>query len=97
MEKLTLSEQDIINSVCIFHAKYKNRSPEDVEVELMYDDLAGFGAEAFIDGQMEVYNTVNLIMAVRYYVETEIGRDSNACRINLELDDEEGIIAHLEW
>lgn len=97
METLTLSEQDIINSVCIFHAKYKNCGPENVEVELMYDDLSGYTAEAYVDGRMDVYNTVNLVMAIRYYVETEIGRDSNACRINFELDDEEGILAHLEW
>lgn len=97
MEKIMLSEQDIINSVCLFHAKSKNRNPEEVEVELMYDDLAGYTAEAYIDGQMEFYNTVNLIMAIRLYIDEVLNRDSKSCRITLDLLDEEGIIAYLEW
>lgn len=97
MEKIVLSEQDIINSVCIFHGKFKNRRPEEVEVELLYDDASGYTAEAYVDGEMELYNTVNLIFAIRYYIEEYLNRDSKSCRITLHLTDDEGIIANLEW
>ena len=97
MEKLTLLEQDLINAVCLFHAKYKNVSPQEIEVELMYDDLAGYSAEAFYNGQLDVYNSVNFITAIRLYIDEQLGRDSMAARIALDIDDEEGMIANIEF
>ena len=97
MEKITLLEQDLINAVCLFHAKYKNVSPQEIEVELMYDDLAGYSAEAFYNGQLDVYNSVNFITAIRLYIDEQLGRDSMAARIALDIDDEEGMIANIEF
>ena len=97
MEKLTLLEQDLINAVCLFHAKYKNVSPEEIEVELMYDDVAGYSAEAFYNGQLDVYNSVNFITAIRLYIDEQLGRDSMSARIALDIDDEEGMIANIEF
>lgn len=97
MEKLTLLEQDLINAICLFHAKYKNVSPEEIEVELMYDDVAGYSAEAFYNGQLDVYNSVNFITAIRLYIDEQLGQDSMAARISLDIDDEEGMIANIEF
>ena len=97
MEKLTLLEQDLINAVCLFHAKYKNVSPQEIEVELMYDDVAGYSAEAFYNGQLDVYNSVNFITAIRLYIDEQLGRDSMAARITLDIHDEEGMIANIEF
>ncbi|MEL3961348.1 YxcD family protein [Lysinibacillus endophyticus] len=97
MEKLILSEQEIVNALCLFHAKFKNVQPQDVEVELMYDDDAGFTAEAYVNGQMDLYNTVNFITAIRLYIDEQLNRDSMSARIVLDLHDEEGIIANVEF
>ena len=97
MEKLTLLEQDLINAVCLFHAKYKNVSPEEIEVELMYDDVAGYSAEAFYNGQLDVYNSVNFITAIRLYIDEQLGRDSMSARITLDIHDDEGMIANIEF
>lgn len=97
MEKLTLLEQDLINAICLFHAKFKNVAPDNIEVELMYDDVAGYSAEAFYNGQLDVYNTVNFITALRLYIDEQLGRDSMAARIVLDIDDEEGMIANVEF
>lgn len=97
MEKLTLLEQDLINAICLFHAKFKNVAPEEIDVELMYDDVAGYSAEAFYNGQLDVYNTVNFITALRLYIDEQLGRDSMAARIVLDIDDEEGMIANVEF
>lgn len=97
MEKITLYEQEVINAICLFHAKFKNVNPEDVEVELMYDDESGFTAEAFINDDVQPYNTMNFIMAIRYYIEEQLKKDSMSARIVLVLHDEEGIIANIEW
>ncbi|MCT6925252.1 YxcD family protein [Metasolibacillus sp.] len=97
MEQLTLFEQDLINAICIFHARFKNVQPENVEVELMYDDLAGYTAEAYVNGQVELYNTVNFITALRLYIDEELQRDSISARISLDIDDEAGMIANVSW
>lgn len=97
MEQLTLYEQDLINAVCLFHARFQNISPDAVEVELMYDDLAGYTAEAHVHDKVELYNTVNFITALRLYIDEELERDSISARINLEIDDEEGMIAIVSW
>ncbi|WP_332645562.1 YxcD family protein [Lysinibacillus sp. 54212] len=97
MEKLTLFEQDLINAVCLFHARFKGVSPADIEVELLFDDATGYAAEAFINGTVEQYNTVNFITALRLFIDEQLHRDSIAARIVLDIDDEHGMIANVEW
>lgn len=97
METMILSEQEVVNALCYFHAKFKHVQPTDVDVELMYDDLGGFTAEAYVNGQMDFYNTVNFITAIRLYLDEQLNRDSLSARIVLDLQDEEGIIAKIEW
>lgn len=97
MEKITLSEQELINALCLFHAKFKHVQPTEVEVELMYDDKAGYSAEAYVNGQVEFYNTVHLITAIRLFIEEQLLRDSMSARIVFDLHDEACIIAYIEW
>jgi hypothetical protein len=94
MEKLIISEQDIINAVCVYIAKKKQINPEAVEVELMYDDDYGFSAEVFVDDRKQVLITANLIEALRIWLDEYLGRDPYA-PIKLHLDDNEGIIAYI--
>lgn len=97
MEKLTLFEQDLIDAVCLFHARFKQVAPSSIEVELMYDDTTGYSAEAHLNGHVELYNTVNFITALRLYIDEELHRDSVSARIVLDIDDEHGMIANVEW
>ncbi|MBM7693780.1 hypothetical protein JOC77_003224 [Peribacillus deserti] len=93
MEKLIISEQDIINAVCVYISRKKQIRPEEVEVELMYDDY-GFSAEVYTDGRKQVLITANLIEALRLWLEEYMHRDPYA-GITLVLDDEDGIIAQV--
>lgn len=92
MEKLIISEQDIINALCVYISRKKEVKPEEVEVELMYDDDYGFSAEAYVYGRKQVLITVNMIEALRMWLEEYLNRDPYS-GIELVLDDEEGIIA----
>nr|WRU97199.1 YxcD family protein [Priestia filamentosa] len=65
MGSLSISEQDIINALCVYISQKKQIKPQEVEVELMYDDRYGFSAEAFVDGRKQVLITANLIEAIR--------------------------------
>ncbi|KKB38073.1 YxcD family protein [Bacillus thermotolerans] len=93
MEKLIIPEQDIINSVCVYIARKKQVKPEDVEVELMYDDDYGFSAETFVNGRKQILVMSNLIEALRIWLAEYLNRDPYEAGIELLLDDEEGIIA----
>lgn len=95
MEGLVISEQDIINAVCVYVSRKKQVRPEDVEVELMYDDDYGFSAEAYVDGRKQVLITGNLIEALRLWLDEFLHRDPYV-GIELILDDEEGIIAAIK-
>jgi hypothetical protein len=92
MEKLILSEQDIINAICVYISRKKQVKPEEVEVELMYDDDYGFSAEAYVHERKQVLITLNIIEALRLWLEEYLHRDPYV-GINLVLDDEQGIIA----
>ncbi|KAB2494205.1 YxcD family protein [Priestia endophytica] len=92
MGSLSISEQDIINALCVYISQKKQIKPEEVEVELMYDDSYGFSAEVFADGRKQVLITANLIEAIRLWLDEYLNRDPYA-GIKLVLDDEEGIIA----
>lgn len=93
MEKLIIPEQNIINAVCVYIARQKHVIPEEVEVELMYDDDSGFTAEAYVNGQQQFLSTLNLIEALRLSIQEFLNLDPNSTGIELILDDEEGIIA----
>ncbi|MHC0036390.1 YxcD family protein [Pseudoneobacillus sp. C159] len=92
MGKVIISEQDIINAVCVYIAQKKQIRPEEVEVELMYDDDYGFSAEAYVGERKQVLITQNIIEALRLWLAEYMNRDPYV-GIQLELDDEEGIIA----
>lgn len=94
MAKLVISEQDVINAVCVYTARKRQIKPELVEVELMYDDDYGFSAEVFVDDRKQVLITANLIEALRLWLDEYLGRDPYA-PIKLHLDDDEGIIAFI--
>lgn len=94
MATLILSEQEIINAVCVYSGLKKQVKPEEVEVELMYDDDYGFSAEVYVNDRKQVLIMANLIEAIRLWLGEFLNRDPYA-GIKLMLDDEEGIIAHI--
>lgn len=93
MNPLIISEQDIINAICVYHSRKKYVTPEEVQAELMYDDHDGFSAEAFVNGQQQIFITADIIAALRLWLEEYLNKDPFAAGIELMLDDEEGIIA----
>lgn len=94
MEKLVLPEQDIVNAICVYISRKKQVKPEEVEVELVYDDDTGFSAETYVHGRMQVLVIYNIIEALRLWLDEFLNRDPYS-GIELALDEEEGIIARV--
>lgn len=77
--------------MCLYLAKKQVR-PEEVEVELMYDDDYGFSAEAYVQDRKQVLITQNMIEALRLWLDEYLNMDPYM-GLKLVLDEEEGIIA----
>lgn len=97
METIKFSEQDLINAICIHVASKRQLQPDQVIVELMWDEDHGFSAEIEVSQRQQILIEANLIEAVRYYLQTVLQRDPYAASIELVLDDEEGIIALVRY
>lgn len=95
METLIISEQDIINAVCKYIADKRQIRPQEVEVELMYDDDYGFSAEVYVADRKQVLITQNLIEALRGWLDQVLNMNPYL-GIQLVLDDEKGIVAHIK-
>ena len=95
MEKLIISEQDIVNAICIYLSRKYQARPEEVEVELIFDDEEenGFSAEAFVGGQKQNLLTIHIIEALRLWIDEVLNKDPLAAGIKLLFDEDEGIIA----
>lgn len=96
MGQIKVSEQEIINALCLHLASKRQITPQEVEIELMYDDDYGFSAEAYVNDRKQVLITANIIEALRYWLETEMSIDPFSAAIELILDDDEGIIAYVK-
>lgn len=92
MGQIIITEQDIINAICIDQSRKRNVQPQEVEVELMFDDDSGFTAEGYIHGQKLALQTIHIIEAVRVWLD-EMLNENPFAGIELVLDDEEGIVA----
>ncbi|MBJ8030812.1 YxcD family protein [Bacillus cereus group sp. N21] len=93
METIKISEQELINVLCVYIAEKRQVGPEAVLVELMYDDDYGFSAEVEVNGRRQILIQANLIEALRLWLDREYNVNPFAARLQLELDDEEGIFA----
>ena len=96
MGQIKISEQDIVNALCLHIAHKRKISPQGVEIELMYDDDYGFSAEAYVNDRKQVLITANIIEALRFWLENEMNIDPFSAAIELLLDDNEGIIAYIK-
>lgn len=94
MARLIISEQDIVNALCVYISRKKQIKPQEVEIDLMYDDDHGFSAEAFANGRNQILIMANIIEALRMWLEEYMDEDPYS-GIELVLDDDEGIIAKI--
>ncbi|GAA4721816.1 YxcD family protein [Brevibacillus fulvus] len=97
METIKIGEQELVNAVCLLIASKKQIKPEQVNVELMWDEDEGFSAEVDALGRQQILIEANLIEAIRFWLQTELGRDPYAAGLELQLDDEEGIVAIVRY
>ncbi|MEC0231025.1 DUF2653 family protein [Paenibacillus alba] len=65
---MRLTEQEIVNAVCLNMAERKGLEPNEVDVELMWDEDLGFSAEVFAGGRSQILTEGNLFEAITQYL-----------------------------
>jgi hypothetical protein len=90
---MRLTEQEVINAVCLNMAERKQVKPTDINVELMWDEDTGFSAEVFTNGRSQILIQGNLLEAIEQYMYNQY--DRRVFRDQIELRLEEEIVADI--
>jgi hypothetical protein len=85
---MRLSMDEIVNAICLHIASRKQIQPNDVEVELSWDEELGFTAEVFVGGRNQYLVEANMLEAIEQYMYKEYGRRVFRSQIHLEVEDE---------
>lgn len=85
---MQLSEQEIMNAICLHMASRKQLKPEEVEVQLLYDDELGYSAEVTAAGRSQYLVEANMLEAIERYVLTEHSLRVFRDQIRLDVEDE---------
>ena len=91
---MTLSEIELTNAICLHMAERRGIRPEDVTVELIYDDELGFSAEIKAEGRDIVWIEANMAEAVARYLYKQHGMQVYRDDISFRLADEIVVDVH---
>lgn len=94
---MILSQQQLMNAICLHVAERKQIRPTDVEVELLWDEDTGYSAEVFTNGRSQFLVEANMLEAIERYLFTEYDKRVFRSQIRLDIDEEqEEMIAHIQ-
>jgi hypothetical protein len=85
---MRLSEQDIMNAICMHIAERKQIKPEQVQVQLLWDEDLGYSAEVLVDGRNQILIEANILEAIERYLLVLWDQRVFRSQISLELDEE---------
>ncbi|MCR2802918.1 YxcD family protein [Paenibacillus soyae] len=79
---------EIINAICFNAAERRGLRPNDVEVQLSYDEEYGITAEMWVAGRSQYLIESNLLEAIEQYLYTHYNRRVFRSDIQLGIDEE---------
>lgn len=91
---MKLHEQEIMNAICMHIAERKQLKPEQIEVELLWDEEHGFSAEVFAEGRNQYLVEANMLEAIERYLLNEHGFRVFRGQIGLDVEDEMVAVVH---
>jgi hypothetical protein len=85
---MRLSEQDIMNAICMHIAERKQIKPDQVQVQLLWDEDLGYSAEVLAEGRNQILIEANILEAIERYLLVLWDQRVYRSQISLELDEE---------
>ncbi|WNQ09198.1 YxcD family protein [Paenibacillus aurantius] len=84
---MRISEQEIMNAICLNIAERKQIRPTDVEVQLLWDEELGYSAEVTVQGRTQFLIEANMLEAIERYMLTEYNQRVFRSQIELDIDE----------
>jgi hypothetical protein len=91
---MRLSEQDIMNAICMHIGERKQIKPEFVQVQLLWDEDLGFSAEVVAEGRNQILIEANMKEAIERYLLVLWDQRVFRSQITLEIDEEMFALVH---
>ncbi|MEF3302942.1 DUF2653 family protein [Paenibacillus sp. GYB003] len=85
---MTLSQQEIINAICEHMAERKGIAPDQVTVQLEWEESLGFSAQVTIDGRSHYIVEANMLEAIERYILNQYNRRVFRSQLELDVEDE---------
>ncbi|MEX2461311.1 MAG: DUF2653 family protein [Paenibacillaceae bacterium] len=85
---MRLTEQDIMNAICMHIGERKQIKPEFVQVQLMWDEDLGFSAEVLAEGRSQILIEASILEAIERYLLVIWDHRVFRSQITLEIDEE---------
>ncbi|OPA74717.1 hypothetical protein BVG16_23475 [Paenibacillus selenitireducens] len=85
---MRISQDEIVNAICLHMADRKQVRPTDVLVELCWDEDTGFSAEVTVQGRLQYLVEANMLEAIERYVYQEYQQRVYRDQIHLDVEDE---------
>jgi len=85
---MRLSEDVIVNAICLHTARRKMIQPTQVQVEMMWDEDYGFSAEVHAEGRSQIIIHATILEAIEQYLHQEYDMRVFRDQITLVLEDE---------
>jgi hypothetical protein len=85
---MRLSQQDIMNALCMHIAERKQIKPEQVQVQLLWDEDLGYSAEVLAEGRNQILVEANILEAIERYLLVLWDQRVYRSQISLDIDDE---------
>ncbi|MDF2669112.1 MAG: hypothetical protein K0R67_1418 [Paenibacillus sp.] len=85
---MRLNEQEIVNAICLHISERKQISPNQVNVELMWDEDLGYSAEVQAEGRSQILIEANMLEAIERYVLKQYDQRVFRSQIHLDIEDE---------
>ena len=94
--ELLFSEQDLVDSICVYTAAKEYTHPENIDVELAFDPSFGFSAMARTQGNTRTLHEQDIIDAVAHYLRDCHNFDPDRLLVDLRLSETEGVTASIQ-
>jgi len=86
---MRLSMDEIVNAICLHMAERKQLQPNEIEVELSWDEELGFTAEVWVQGRSQYLVEANMLEAIERYMFTQYNQRIFRSQIQLVVGEDE--------
>jgi hypothetical protein len=91
---MRLNEQEIMNAICMHIAERKQIQPEQVQVQMLWEEETGYSAEVTAEGRKQFLIEANILEAIERYMLNQYNQRVYRSQIELDIEEEMFALIH---